>query len=262
MVPGVAVRNDRGPGSHFLAGLSRAEKRQRREKRKNAATNDGDHDDQPGQLIDGHAQLPPPDGELSKRDTKDPDPNLNPRNKNNPSPHPSAYSNRSKSSGKPPSKPPSISQIVEKVSTFTRIVTKFARFVGPGFLVSVAYIDPGNYSTGAAAGAAARFKLLFVVLLSNLFAIFLQSLCIKLGSVTGLNLAENCRKHLPKWLNILLYVFAESAIIATDIAEVRKLIFCPPHIFILILMIGHRIGNGIEPFATYSTCGRLRDNTR
>lgn len=113
-----------------------------------------------------------------------------------------------------PHRPPNLMQ------QFSHIMGKFARFVGPGFLVSVAYIDPGNYSTDAAAGAAARFKLLFIVLLSNLFAIFLQSLCIKLGSVTGLNLAENCRKHLPKWLNIVLYIFAEAAIIATDIAEV------------------------------------------
>lgn len=56
--------------------------------------------------------------------------------------------------------------------------------------------------------------------MSNLFAIFLQTLCIKLGSVTGLDLAQNCRKHLPKWLVIILYIFSESAIIATDIAEV------------------------------------------
>lgn len=56
--------------------------------------------------------------------------------------------------------------------------------------------------------------------MSNLFAIFLQTLCIRLGSVTGLNLAENCRKHLPRWLVIILYIFSESAIIATDIAEV------------------------------------------
>jgi metal iron transporter len=59
-----------------------------------------------------------------------------------------------------------------------------------------------------------------MVLLSNLFAIFLQALCVKLGTVTGLNLAENCKAHLPKWLNYTLYVFAEAAIIATDIAEV------------------------------------------
>lgn len=56
--------------------------------------------------------------------------------------------------------------------------------------------------------------------MSNIFAIFLQTLCIKLGSVTGMNLAENCKAHLPPWLNYILYFFAESAIIATDIAEV------------------------------------------
>ena len=87
-------------------------------------------------------------------------------------------------------------------------------------MIAVAYIDPGNYATDVAAGATFRFRLLFIVLMSNLFAIFLQSLCIKLGSVTGLNLAEHCKAHLPKWLNILLYLFAEAAIIATDIAEV------------------------------------------
>ncbi|KAJ5813853.1 uncharacterized protein N7503_000603 [Penicillium pulvis] len=103
---------------------------------------------------------------------------------------------------------------------FTGSMAKFARFVGPGFLIAVAYIDPGNYSTDVSAGADFKYSLLFVVLMSNLFAILLQSLCIKLGTVTGLNLAENCREHLPRWLVIILYIFAEVAIIATDIAEV------------------------------------------
>ncbi|KAK7931440.1 manganese transporter [Apiospora marii] len=99
-------------------------------------------------------------------------------------------------------------------------VSSDAQFVGPGFLVSVAYIDPGNYATDIAAGASYRFRLLFIILMSNLFAIFLQSLSIKLGTVTGLNLAEACRAHLPRWLNYFLYFMAEAAIIATDIAEV------------------------------------------
>ncbi len=107
------------------------------------------------------------------------------------------------------------------VTSIGRVLAKFGKFVGPGFLISVAYIDPGNYSTDIAAGAAYKFRLLFIILLSNLFAIFLQSLCVKLGTVTGLNLAEHCRAHLPRWLNITLYILAESAIIATDIAEVR-----------------------------------------
>lgn len=102
-----------------------------------------------------------------------------------------------------------------------RVLKKFASFIGPGFLVAVAYIDPGNYSTDVAAGASNKYALLFVVIMSNMFAIFLQSLCIKLGSVTGMDLAENCRAHLPKWMVIPLYVLSEAAIVATDVAEVN-----------------------------------------
>lgn len=111
--------------------------------------------------------------------------------------------------------------ITGNASHLVQKVFKFGRFIGPGFLIAVAYIDPGNYSTDVAAGASFKYALLFIVLLSNLFAILLQSLCIKLGSVTGLNLAENCREHLPRWIVYILYFFAEAAIIATDIAEVR-----------------------------------------
>lgn len=103
-----------------------------------------------------------------------------------------------------------------------QILIKFGKFVGPGFMVAVAYIDPGNYSTDVAAGAATKFKLLFIVLMSNVFAILLQSLAVRLGTVTGLNLAEHCRAHLPRWLNIFLYLLGEAAIIATDIAEVHR----------------------------------------
>ncbi|KAI0169063.1 natural resistance-associated macrophage protein [Hypoxylon sp. FL1284] len=99
-------------------------------------------------------------------------------------------------------------------------IIEFGKFVGPGFLVAVAYIDPGNYSTDISAGAENHFRLLFIILMSNLFAIFLQCLSIKLGTVTGLNLAEACRAYLPRWVNWYLYFLAEAAIIATDIAEV------------------------------------------
>lgn len=106
------------------------------------------------------------------------------------------------------------------VHTSRKVIIKYAKFVGPGIIVSVAYMDPGNYSTAVSAGALYQYKLLFIILVSNLFAVFLQSLCAKLGSVTGMDLAQNCRQHLPKWLNLLIYVFAEIAIIATDLAEV------------------------------------------
>ncbi|KAE8451510.1 hypothetical protein EG329_003583 [Mollisiaceae sp. DMI_Dod_QoI] len=110
-----------------------------------------------------------------------------------------------------------LSQYSEKAK---KAIVTYGKFVGPGFMISVAYIDPGNYSTDVAAGASYRFKLLFIVLMSNLFAIFLQSLCIKLGTVSGLNLAQACKAFLPRWMNIFLYIMAEAAIIATDIAEV------------------------------------------
>ncbi|KAJ9666575.1 NRAMP-like transporter smf-3 [Coniosporium apollinis] len=100
------------------------------------------------------------------------------------------------------------------------VLIKYVKFIGPGFMVAVAYIDPGNYATDVAAGAAFEYKLLFMILVSNIFAIFLQSLCVKLGSVTGMDLAQNCKAHCPPWLNYTLYCFAEAAIIATDIAEV------------------------------------------
>ena len=109
-----------------------------------------------------------------------------------------------------------------------RILTKFCKFIGPGFMVSVAYIDPGNYSTDVSAGAATKYKLLFIVLMSNVFAIVLQSLAVRLGTVTGLNLAQHCRAHLPSWLNIILYIVGECAIVATDIAEVSLQCFPLP----------------------------------
>jgi len=78
---------------------------------------------------------------------------------------------------------------------------------------------------------------LFVVLLSNIFAIFLQALSIKLGTVSGLNLAEACREFLPPWLNYTLYFMAEAAIIATDIAEVRTLLILTPSCNMEVLIL-------------------------
>lgn len=100
------------------------------------------------------------------------------------------------------------------------IFFKYLKFIGPGIMVSVAYIDPGNYSTAVSSGAAHQFSLLCIVLLSNFIAIFLQCLCIKLGSVTGKDLSRCCKTYLPPWMNWIIYFFAEAAIISTDIAEV------------------------------------------
>lgn len=87
-------------------------------------------------------------------------------------------------------------------------------------MVSVAYMDPGNYATGVTAGASNRFSLLFITLMSSVMAVFLQALCIKLGTVTGYDLARCSREYLPKRLNYILWFLAECAIVATDVAEV------------------------------------------
>lgn len=104
--------------------------------------------------------------------------------------------------------------------TFTEVMQKYGSFVGPGILISVAYMDPGNYATGISAGAGNKFSLLFFLLLSTVIAIFLQILCIRLGTVTGYDLARCCRENLPNWMNLTIWFLAECAIIATDIAEV------------------------------------------
>lgn len=114
----------------------------------------------------------------------------------------------------------SSSSILGSFTGLLSIMKKYSKFIGPGLMVSVSYMDPGNYSTAVAAGSAHRYKLLFSILVSNFMAAFWQSLCAKLGAVTGLDLAQNCRRHFPPWLNITLYILAEISIIATDLAEV------------------------------------------
>ena len=96
----------------------------------------------------------------------------------------------------------------------------FKGFLGPGFLISVGYLDPGNWATDLAAGSQFGYRLLFIILMSSLMAMLLQSLCVRLGVVTGLDLAQCCRKHFSKPVALFLYVLCEIAIMATDLAEV------------------------------------------
>jgi manganese transport protein len=93
-------------------------------------------------------------------------------------------------------------------------------FVGPGYLVSVGYMDPGNWATSIAGGAQFGYTLLVIALMSNIMAIILQSLCARLAIGSGRDLAQACRDAFPKPIAFILWVFAEIAIIATDIAEV------------------------------------------
>lgn len=93
-------------------------------------------------------------------------------------------------------------------------------FIGPAYLVSVGYMDPGNWATDIAGGSAFGYKLLWVLLMSNLMALLLQSLSARLGIVRGLDLAQASRHTYPPWVNLPLYVLAEIAIAACDLAEV------------------------------------------
>ena len=97
---------------------------------------------------------------------------------------------------------------------------KLLAFSGPGFLVAVGYMDPGNWATDLAGGAKFGYSLLAVVMISNLMAILLQHLCIKLGVTTGRDLAQACRDHYSAPTVWFLWVLCEIAIAACDLAEV------------------------------------------
>jgi manganese transport protein len=97
---------------------------------------------------------------------------------------------------------------------------KLVAFSGPGFLVAVGYMDPGNWATDLAGGAKFGYTLLAVIMISNLMAILLQHLCIKLGIVTGRDLAQACRDHYSQPTVWFLWVLCEVAIAACDLAEV------------------------------------------
>ncbi len=97
---------------------------------------------------------------------------------------------------------------------------KLFAFAGPGLMVAVGYMDPGNWATDLAGGARFGYTLISVILISNIFAIFLQHLSLKLGIVTGRDLAQACRDHYSKPVSFILWILCEIAIAACDLAEV------------------------------------------
>jgi manganese transport protein len=97
---------------------------------------------------------------------------------------------------------------------------KVLAFAGPGYLVAVGYMDPGNWATDLAGGSQFGYTLLSVILLSNLMAVLLQGLASKLGIVTGRDLAQACRDHYSMPVNYALWILCEVAIAACDLAEV------------------------------------------
>src|SRR5690349_20124375 len=97
---------------------------------------------------------------------------------------------------------------------------RLATFLGPGYLVAVGYMDPGNWATSLAGGSKFGYTLLVVALISKIMAIILQALCARLAIASGRDLAQACRDAFPKPVAMALWLLAEIAIIATDIAEV------------------------------------------
>jgi manganese transport protein len=92
-------------------------------------------------------------------------------------------------------------------------------FLGPAFVASIAYVDPGNFATNIQSGSEFGYKMLWVVILANLMAMLLQNMSAKLGIATGKNLPELCRDYFPKWLSYTMWGFSEVAAMATDLAE-------------------------------------------
>ncbi|MBL8711964.1 MAG: Nramp family divalent metal transporter [Alphaproteobacteria bacterium] len=114
----------------------------------------------------------------------------------------------------------------------------FLAFSGPGYLVSVGYMDPGNWATSLQGGSQFGYTLLAVVMLSNIMAIILQSLCARLGIATGRDLAQACRDYYSKPVSLALWFLCELAIIACDLAEVIGTAIALKLLFGIPLMLG------------------------
>jgi manganese transport protein len=106
------------------------------------------------------------------------------------------------------------------VSNSPQLWRRALAFIGPGFIISVGYMDPGNWATDLAAGSGYGYTLLFAIMVSNLLAILLQALAVKLGIATEMDLAQACREYSSRPVNLCLWAMAEIAIAACDLAEV------------------------------------------
>jgi manganese transport protein len=139
---------------------------------------------------------------------------------------------------------PSLEEIHATVPIPSRGWRRFLAFSGPAFLISVGYMDPGNWGTDIEAGSGFRYRLIWVLLMSNLMAVLLQSLATRLGVVTGKDLAQACREGYPRVTAWVLWVLCEVAIAATDLAEVigtiiaLKLLFGLPYLVGLVVAAG------------------------
>lgn len=151
----------------------------------------------------------------------------------------------------------SLEEVYESIDATTskKFFGKLLVFVGPAYLISVGYMDPGNWATDIAGGSQFGYRLIWVLFISNIMAMLLQSLSARLGIVRGLDLAQASKENYPFFINIILYLFAEIAITACDLAEILgmaiglQLLFHIPMLwgvpltlldtFILLYLINH-----------------------
>src|SRR5678810_1058029 len=113
-----------------------------------------------------------------------------------------------------------VHQTVDTTALHKPVWKRILSFFGPAYLVSVGYMDPGNWATDLAGGSKYGYTLIWVLLMSNIMALLLQSLSARLGIVRGRDLAQANREAYPKHVNFMLYILAEVAIAACDLAEV------------------------------------------
>ncbi|MCB0429498.1 MAG: Nramp family divalent metal transporter [Flavobacteriales bacterium] len=134
----------------------------------------------------------------------------------------------------------SLSEVYATVETTGKksLGKRLLAFLGPAYLVSVGYMDPGNWATDIAGGSQFGYKLIWVLLMSNLMALLLQSLSARLGIVRNRDLAQASREAYPGWINSFLYILAEIAIAATDLAEVLGMAIGLQLLFHLPLLAG------------------------
>lgn len=121
---------------------------------------------------------------------------------------------------------------------------KLLAFMGPAYLIGVGYMDPGNWATDIAGGSQFGYKLLWVLLMSNIMALLLQTLCARLGIVRGLDLAQASRSQYPAFVNFMNWILAETAIAATDLAEVVGMAIGLQLLFDISLLTGVTITVG------------------
>src|SRR6476646_7878856 len=110
-----------------------------------------------------------------------------------------------------------VHESVDTTSTSRPVWKRMFSFFGPAYMISVGYMDPGNWATDIAGGSKFGYSLLWVLLMSNLIALLLQSHCVKLGVVTGKDLAQASKENYPPMVNFFLYLLAEVAIAACDL---------------------------------------------